>query len=176
MQLDGVVSVKQVKKKWDNLIHKYKELKNARIGTTEGELAATSWPFYQLMDETVGTGPLLALPVVIASIMGDEIECTEETTTAELLGAAANQTNANVITAQFVQEGVCLETPIHSSTSPAGNSQQPLRKKRKRESDDVCVELLKQTREDWLRMHTTLERQGERMINLFTEMIQLMKK
>jgi len=163
MGLSGIVSVKQAKKKWDNLVHRYKELKNSRICANEDGDVASTWPFYQIMDEALGNGPLVTLPVVIASLMdGDH-----------------SGEGSNVMTMQhddtLIQEHLIhINAPYMETQQDAPN--QPPRKKRKKESDDAYLDLLRQSREDWLRMHNTLERQGERMINMFNELVKSITK
>ncbi|KAJ8251416.1 hypothetical protein GJAV_G00221110 [Gymnothorax javanicus] len=51
-------STTQVKKKWDNLKHKYKELRRAATwtGGDEGAVTAATWPFYNAMHDAVSRG------------------------------------------------------------------------------------------------------------------------
>ncbi|XP_057691812.1 uncharacterized protein LOC130915776 [Corythoichthys intestinalis] len=69
MGLQGVLSARQLKKKWDNLKVKYKVLKNPPVGmeTTGGP----SWRWFRLMDEAVGGRPADERRVPSAS--GDEV-------------------------------------------------------------------------------------------------------
>ncbi|XP_061117372.1 uncharacterized protein LOC133141028 isoform X2 [Conger conger] len=56
MGLEGKTTVAFVKKKWENLKQKYKELKNAPAGA-EGEMSAANWQWYKMMGMVVESGP-----------------------------------------------------------------------------------------------------------------------
>ncbi|CAJ1076480.1 uncharacterized protein LOC125297728 [Xyrichtys novacula] len=62
-----------VKKKWENLKQKYKDLKCPKTGvsTVRGETTAASWKWYTLMDEAIGGRPSITLPVLIALLSQD---------------------------------------------------------------------------------------------------------
>jgi len=167
MGIEGLVTVKQVKKKWDNLLHRYKELKNARIGSSSEDITNNVWPFFQLMDEAFGGTPLVTLPVVIASIVDqNDMNYIGESSGTGLQSASHTDTNSI----------------LHSHLSFGNNDigvDGPAKKKRKIQStvnDDGYLELFQQSREDWMRMHTTMEKQGERMIALFSELVKSIKK
>ncbi|XP_035234640.1 cell wall protein AWA1-like isoform X2 [Anguilla anguilla] len=54
MELEGKVTVASVKKKWENLKQKYKELKNpSNGGITQGGVTADTWKWYRAMDEAL---------------------------------------------------------------------------------------------------------------------------
>ncbi|KAK0146505.1 hypothetical protein N1851_014168 [Merluccius polli] len=71
--LEGRVTPVFLKKKWENLKAKYKELKCPRTGvsTEGGETTAASWKWYTLMDEAIGDRPSVTPPVLIASSSRD---------------------------------------------------------------------------------------------------------
>ncbi|KAL0152684.1 hypothetical protein M9458_052407 [Cirrhinus mrigala] len=58
-----------VKKKWENLKQKYKDLKCPATGvsTEDGEPTAASWKWYSAMDEAIGGRPSITPPALIAS-------------------------------------------------------------------------------------------------------------
>ncbi|KAL1424449.1 hypothetical protein MTO96_020233 [Rhipicephalus appendiculatus] len=61
----------QCRKKWLNLLKKYKDLKNppTGAGNEENEL---SWPFFELMDAVMSGRPTITPPRLIASALADE--------------------------------------------------------------------------------------------------------
>lgn len=121
------------------------------------------------MEETLGNGPMVTLPVVIASIVEQDAEnYIGESSNGTILATLPN-TESGILSAELVQ-GATLQS--NQQASP----EQPLRKKRKKESDDSYLELFRQAREDWLHMHNTLERQGEVIISLFSELVKSVKK
>ncbi|XP_056293089.1 coiled-coil domain-containing protein 177-like [Pseudoliparis swirei] len=65
----GSLDPKLVKKRWENLVHKYKEFKKPQTGvsTEEGGVTAASWKWYALMDEALGARPSVTPPVLFAS-------------------------------------------------------------------------------------------------------------
>ncbi|XP_076841568.1 uncharacterized protein LOC143485834 isoform X1 [Brachyhypopomus gauderio] len=68
-KLPKAISPLYVKKKWENLKQKYKELKCPPTGvSTEGGVAtAASWKWYAAMDEAIGGRPSISPPTLIAS-------------------------------------------------------------------------------------------------------------
>ncbi|XP_069563009.1 luc7-like protein 3 isoform X1 [Brachyistius frenatus] len=73
--LEGRVNPAFVKKKWENLKQKYKDLKclKAVSCTKAGESSATSWKWYSLMEEAIGGTLLIIPPVLIASSSHDDM-------------------------------------------------------------------------------------------------------
>ncbi|GAA6225132.1 uncharacterized protein LOC122971204 [Lates japonicus] len=69
--LEGKVEAGWVKKKWENLEQKYKELKAPRTGvsTEGGEATAANWKWFDAMDEVMGQRPLITPPNLITSSM-----------------------------------------------------------------------------------------------------------
>ncbi|KAL7381994.1 hypothetical protein ABVT39_014710 [Epinephelus coioides] len=67
--LQGKVQPAWVKKKWENLKQKYKDLKCPRTGvSTEGaETTAATWKCYGLMDAALGSKPSISPPLLISS-------------------------------------------------------------------------------------------------------------
>ncbi|XP_072571997.1 uncharacterized protein [Paramormyrops kingsleyae] len=67
--LEGKVAAARVKRKWENLKQKYKDLRNPFTGvsTEGGEVTAVSWKWYTEMDEALGGRPLVMPPTLIAS-------------------------------------------------------------------------------------------------------------
>ncbi|XP_049327930.1 ensconsin-like [Astyanax mexicanus] len=67
--LKGKVTPVFVKKKWENLKQKYKELRCPPTGvsTEGGEATAASWKWYTAMDEAIGGRPSISPPTLIAS-------------------------------------------------------------------------------------------------------------
>ncbi|KAL7384796.1 hypothetical protein ABVT39_008943 [Epinephelus coioides] len=67
--LEGKVEAAFVKKKWENLKQKYKELKAPRTGvsTEGGEATAANWKWFGAMDEVLGDRPSITPPVLITS-------------------------------------------------------------------------------------------------------------
>ncbi|GAB6032011.1 hypothetical protein CHUAL_010386, partial [Chamberlinius hualienensis] len=142
------------------------ELKNARIGSSSDEITTNVWPFFQLMDEAFGSTPLVTLPVVIASIVDQN----------ELNYGGEGSTSGLQSTSHGDQSSL-LQSQLTFGSSDAG-VEGSSRKKRKLQptNDDGYLELFQQSREDWLRMHNTMEKQGERMIALFSELVKSIKK
>ncbi|XP_037512289.1 uncharacterized protein LOC119389113 [Rhipicephalus sanguineus] len=60
----------QCRKKWLNLLRKYKDLKNppTGAGNEENEL---SWPFFELMDTVMSGRPIMTPPRLTASALAD---------------------------------------------------------------------------------------------------------
>ncbi|KAK9977104.1 hypothetical protein ABG768_018925 [Culter alburnus] len=67
--LQGKVSAAWVKKKWENLKQKYKDLKCPQTGvsTEGGESTAASWKWYGVMDAALGCKPSITPPLLIQS-------------------------------------------------------------------------------------------------------------
>ncbi|KAK0146100.1 hypothetical protein N1851_014636 [Merluccius polli] len=67
--LVGRVSTTYLKKKWENLKQKYKDLKDPPTGlsTEGGKATAASWKWFDLMHEAIGDRPSVTPPVVIAT-------------------------------------------------------------------------------------------------------------
>ncbi|XP_077508248.1 uncharacterized protein LOC144119536 [Amblyomma americanum] len=59
----------QCRKKWLNLLSKYKELKNppTGVGSEDGDL---DWPYFQLLDDGMSGRPIISPPRLIASAQG----------------------------------------------------------------------------------------------------------
>ncbi|XP_050960172.1 luc7-like protein 3 [Labeo rohita] len=76
--LQGRVTAAFVKKKWENLKQKYKELKCPPTGvsTEDGEPTAASWKWYSAMDEAIGGRPSITPPALIASSGPDVAVCS----------------------------------------------------------------------------------------------------
>ncbi|ROL55325.1 Stress response protein nst1 [Anabarilius grahami] len=68
-KLEGKISAAQVKRKWENLKQKYKDLNCPQTGvsTEDGEVTAASWKWYALLDEAIGGRPSITPPNLIAS-------------------------------------------------------------------------------------------------------------
>ncbi|XP_074490128.1 uncharacterized protein LOC141766847 [Sebastes fasciatus] len=73
--LVGKIEPTKVKRKWENLKQKYKELKAPKTGisTEGGEATAASWKWYSLMDEAMGRRPSITPPVTIDSSSQDVV-------------------------------------------------------------------------------------------------------
>ncbi|KAF4103532.1 hypothetical protein G5714_016415 [Onychostoma macrolepis] len=71
--MEGKVNPTKVKRKWENLKQKFKNLKapRTRVSTEGGEAAATSWKWYSLMDEALGQRPCISPSVIIDSAAQD---------------------------------------------------------------------------------------------------------
>ncbi|CAM4667994.1 unnamed protein product [Leuciscus chuanchicus] len=67
--LQGRVTAAFVKKKWENLKQKYKDLKCPQTGvsTEDGGATAASWKWYAAMDEAIGGRPSITPPALVAS-------------------------------------------------------------------------------------------------------------
>ncbi|CAM4607827.1 unnamed protein product [Leuciscus chuanchicus] len=67
--LHGKATAAFVKKKWENLKQKYKDLKCPQTGrgTEDGETTAASWKWYTAMDEAIGGRPSITPPALVAS-------------------------------------------------------------------------------------------------------------
>ncbi|CAL8259432.1 unnamed protein product [Arctogadus glacialis] len=54
--LGGKISIQQVKRKWENLTAKYKDLRKPQsgVGTEDGKATAASWKWYSEMDGILG--------------------------------------------------------------------------------------------------------------------------
>ncbi|XP_061072805.1 uncharacterized protein LOC133107710 isoform X1 [Conger conger] len=68
MGLEGKVTVAFMKKKWENLKQKYKELKSLPIGrsTEGGEMTAATWKWYGAMNKVLGSGHSIT-PLAVGS-------------------------------------------------------------------------------------------------------------
>ncbi|XP_030199967.1 TBC1 domain family member 10B-like [Gadus morhua] len=71
--LEGKMEATKIKRKWENLKQKYKELKAPRTGvsTEGGETTAASWKWYGPMDEALGGRPSISPPVLVDSSAQD---------------------------------------------------------------------------------------------------------
>ncbi|KAL2095429.1 hypothetical protein ACEWY4_010148 [Coilia grayii] len=67
--LVGRLTTGFLKKKWENLKQKYKDLKNPPTGvsTEGGEATAASWKWFNLMHEAIGDRPSVTPPVLIST-------------------------------------------------------------------------------------------------------------
>ncbi|XDV31514.1 hypothetical protein PO909_002505, partial [Leuciscus waleckii] len=67
--LHGKATAAFVKKKWENLKQKYKDLKCPQTGrgTEDGETTAASWKWYTAVDEAIGGRPSITPPALVAS-------------------------------------------------------------------------------------------------------------
>ncbi|XP_065096388.2 uncharacterized protein [Paramisgurnus dabryanus] len=74
MGLEGKVSVQQASRKWENMKKKYKELKYPPTGSgrENGEETATSWPWYNAMDEAIGQKASITPPIIMSSLLSNE--------------------------------------------------------------------------------------------------------
>ncbi|XP_056453210.1 uncharacterized protein LOC130387944 [Gadus chalcogrammus] len=65
----GKISTQQVKRKWENLTAKYKDLRKPQSGvaTEDGKDTVASWKWYSEMDGILGQKPSISPPVVISS-------------------------------------------------------------------------------------------------------------
>ncbi|CAL8382682.1 unnamed protein product [Gadus morhua 'NCC'] len=65
----GEISIQQLKRKWENLTAKYKDLRKPQsgVGTEDGKATAASWKWYSEMDGILGQKPSISPPVVISS-------------------------------------------------------------------------------------------------------------
>ncbi|XP_068169638.1 scaffold attachment factor B2-like isoform X2 [Antennarius striatus] len=72
MGLQGMLSARQLKKKWDNLKEKYKTLKNPPEGM-ETSTNPSSWRWFQLMDEAI-SGHLAGTATIVEPSLLDEEE------------------------------------------------------------------------------------------------------
>ncbi|KAJ8343253.1 hypothetical protein SKAU_G00305820 [Synaphobranchus kaupii] len=63
MEYEGKLTVAFVKKKWENLKQKYKELKNPPPGKTqeEAEVCAAGWKWFDAMDQALGSNPNIGI-------------------------------------------------------------------------------------------------------------------
>ncbi|XP_049330811.1 ensconsin-like [Astyanax mexicanus] len=73
--LTGSIDPMKIKRKWENLKQKYKELKAPRTGvsTEGGEATAASWRWYGLMDEALQRRPSINPPLVVDSSAQDVV-------------------------------------------------------------------------------------------------------
>ncbi|XP_034542545.1 rootletin-like isoform X2 [Notolabrus celidotus] len=72
MGLQGVMSARQLKKKWDNLKERYRSLKNPPEGL-ENQFQPNSWRWFQLMDQAM-TGRLAGTASIVQPSLQDEYE------------------------------------------------------------------------------------------------------
>ncbi|XP_075735056.1 uncharacterized protein LOC119162421 [Rhipicephalus microplus] len=61
----------QCRKKWLNLMKKYKDLKNPPTGAGN-EAEELTWPFYDVMDAVMSGRPIITPPRLVASALADE--------------------------------------------------------------------------------------------------------
>ncbi|XP_061885492.1 uncharacterized protein LOC133635972 isoform X2 [Entelurus aequoreus] len=73
--LEGRVTPTFLKKKWENLKHQYKAHKYSKPGVSMdgSETPATSWKWYNLMDEAIGGRLSMTPPIFIASCSQDSM-------------------------------------------------------------------------------------------------------
>ncbi|XP_074534642.1 uncharacterized protein LOC141797114 [Halichoeres trimaculatus] len=72
MGLQGVMSARQLKKKWDNLKERYRTVKNPPEGM-ENQTQPSSWRWFKLMDEAM-TGRLAGTANIVQPIIQDDDE------------------------------------------------------------------------------------------------------
>ncbi|CAL8290581.1 unnamed protein product [Merluccius merluccius] len=69
--LEGKTTPTWVKKKWENLKQKYKDMKTLSGVSTEGEATAASWKWFDAMEVAMGGRPSISLSAFIASASHD---------------------------------------------------------------------------------------------------------
>ncbi|KAJ8285935.1 hypothetical protein GJAV_G00032650 [Gymnothorax javanicus] len=113
MGLEGKVSVTFVKKKWENLKQRYKELKNPPPGkSTEGEMTAASWKWYKAMEAAVENGYITSSVVVGSpSSPGDAVfSVPPEETAADPSSGSGSGSPALVFIQQYKQMHLPMAT------------------------------------------------------------------
>ena len=77
MEMISKIEIKTVKKKWENLLKKYRELKTPKTGsgTENGEYTSSSWPYYDLMDSALRNHHNINPPVLVSSTPFENVEC-----------------------------------------------------------------------------------------------------
>ncbi|CAL8354232.1 unnamed protein product [Arctogadus glacialis] len=108
----GRLTIAFLKKKWENLKQKYKDLKNPPTGvsTEGGQTTAASWKWFELMHETIGDRPSVTPPVLIATCAqgavvftapststpgGRQVEAAEETALGSLTPTTTGTSTAS---------------------------------------------------------------------------------
>ncbi|KAK0134963.1 Apolipoprotein D [Merluccius polli] len=69
--LEGKTTPTWVKKKWENLKQKYKDMKTLSGVSTEGKATAASWKWFDAMEVAMGGRPSISLSAFIASASHD---------------------------------------------------------------------------------------------------------
>ncbi|KAK0146103.1 hypothetical protein N1851_014639 [Merluccius polli] len=136
--LVGRVSTTYLKKKWENLKQKYKDLKDPPTGlsTEGGKATAASWKWFDLMHEAIGDRPSVTPPVVIATCAQGAVVITPPSTTTqqrENAGEAAGDT----------------ATASRASTSSRASTP----KKRRVDVAEALQELRRQDEQEWRTIH-----------------------
>ena len=126
MKLEGVIDIKQAKKKWDNLVKKYRDLKTPKTGTgTEnGEDTSASWPYFEAMDDALRHHHNINPPILISSIPfddGSHVQLNEQRT-------------ENVVEEFLIEDDPEFDRIAAEMTRPSDFESLPARKKQKKES------------------------------------------
>ncbi|XP_059211483.1 trichohyalin-like isoform X1 [Centropristis striata] len=139
--LVGRVTTSFLKKKWENLKQKYKDLKNPPTGvsTEGGETTAASWKWFELMHEAIGDRPSVTPPVLIATCAQGAVVFTPPT----------------VLTPERASVEAAEEEPTPSRTSTASTP-----KRRRVDVVEVLQDLRSQDEQEWREMKEE-ERQRE---------------
>nr|CAD7268976.1 unnamed protein product [Timema shepardi] len=143
----------QLKRKWDNLLRKYKDLKNPKTGSgTQGEETPITWPFWEAMDLAVGQRDIINPP---------ELFCSSK-------GLQVRSGSASASCSWEADEESASSTSHQSSSSSSPPEHVGRGKKRKLEEENVFTETSK-------KIQVALEvfqRQGDRLNDLLEKLLE----
>ncbi|CAL8371433.1 unnamed protein product [Arctogadus glacialis] len=170
----GRVTAPFLKRKWENLKQKYKDLKNTptSVSTEGGETTAASWKWFDLMHEAIGDRLSMTPPVLIATCAqgavvftapsistperGRKVEAAEETALGSLTPTTTGTSTASTPKRRRVhQKGgrqveAAEETALGSLTpTTTGTSTASTPKRRRVYVVEVLQELKSQDEQDW---------------------------
>ncbi|XP_056435492.1 PH domain-containing protein DDB_G0287875-like isoform X2 [Gadus chalcogrammus] len=136
-RLLGKVTAPFLKRKWENLKQKYKDLKNTptSVSTEGGETTAASWKWFDLMHEAIGDRPSVTPPVLIAT-------CAQGAVVFTAPSISTPERDMKVEAAEETALG--SPTPTTTGTSTASTP-----KRRRMYVVEVLQELKSQDEQDW---------------------------
>ncbi|CAL8387893.1 unnamed protein product [Gadus morhua 'NCC'] len=136
-RLLGRVTAPFLKRKWENLKQKYKDLKNTPTSvSTEGdETTAASWKWFDLMHEAIGDRPSVTPPVLIATCAQGAVVFTAPSISTPERGRKVE-----------AAEETALGSPTPTTT---GTSTASTPKRRRMYVVEVLQELKSQDEQDW---------------------------
>ncbi|KAM3608610.1 uncharacterized protein V6R79_001608 [Siganus canaliculatus] len=122
MGLQGVLSARQLKKKWDNLKEKYKILKNPPAGM-DSLTKASSWPWFHMMDEAM-SGRLACAAAAAAAAQPSPLDKERGGPRSGVLGPGAGLSAAEAGAA--CADGTLGEMVELSEAESAANGDEPM--------------------------------------------------
>ncbi|XP_046391536.1 uncharacterized protein LOC124159672 [Ischnura elegans] len=124
----GIPNVAAAKKKWENLVDKYKKCKYPKtgMGTEGGDKGPLTWKFYEAMDEVLGRKHIISPPLIVDSGVQGSTSCPTVT---------PPQPTPTPSEVDDVQELMC------TASTPTWR-ERAVRKRKRSEEDDPLHQLL----------------------------------